>query len=88
MSQRIVPVPPQLRAQAARLMANNPRQLLPAEALGNLAKADGLGWFNSDHITALWCAAILRADVVVALAPVQRDVLELTAGTRTGTAGS
>lgn len=77
MSQRIAPVPPQLRAQAARLMANNPRQLLSAEALGDLAKANGLGWFNPEHVMALWCAAILRADVVVALAPVQHEGLEL-----------
>jgi hypothetical protein len=81
MSQRIAPVPPQLRAQAARLMADNPRQLLSAEALGDLAKANGLGWFNPEDVMALWCAAILRADVVVALAPVQREGLELIEAT-------
>lgn len=58
-------------------MADNPRQLLSAEALGSLAKANGLGWFNTEHVMALWAAAILRADVVVALAPVQREGLEL-----------
>ena len=81
MSQRIAPVPPQLRAQAARLMADNPRQLLSAEALGNLAKANGLGWFSPEHVMALWGTAILRADVVVALAPVQRQGLELIEAT-------
>jgi hypothetical protein len=77
MSQRIAHIPLQLRAQAARLMADNPQQLLSAEALGNLARANGLGWFNSEHVMALWGAAILRADVVVALAPVEREGLEL-----------
>ena len=62
-------------------MADNPRQLLSAEALGNLAKANGLGWFNPEHVMALWSAAILRADVVVALAPVQRQGLELIEAT-------
>lgn len=81
MSQRIAPVPPQLRAQATRLMADNPRQLLSAEALGNLAKAKGLGWFNPEHVMALWGAAILRADVVVASVPVQREGLELIEAT-------
>lgn len=81
MSQRIAPVPPQLRALAARLMADNPRQLMSAEALGNLAKANGLGWFNSEHVMALWGAAILRADVVVASTSVQREGFELIEAT-------
>lgn len=62
-------------------MADNPRQLLSAEALGNLAKANGLGWFNHEHVMALWAAAILRADVVVALEPLQREGLELIEAT-------
>lgn len=81
MSQSIAPVPPPLRAQVARLMADNPRLLLSAEALGNLAKANGLGWFNPEHVTALWGAAILRADVVVAVAPVQCQGFELIEAT-------
>lgn len=59
------------------MMANNPRQLLSADALGSLAKGHGLGWFSSDHVMALWGAAILRADVVVASTLVQREGLEL-----------
>lgn len=74
---RIAPVPPGIQAYGATLLAADPAPLLSAEGIGSLAKSLGLGWFDRDHILALWGAAILRADLVTSATSIEADGLHL-----------
>jgi hypothetical protein len=59
----------QIRAEVVIGFENWRRRLLTPEALANLAKDLGLGWFTASDVVGLWKIGLLRADLVIGDVP-------------------